>query len=112
MGRKRNDATLSKLGDIYQYFIALFDCFKLKAGEKIQIELQGDDTLISSEINRSFQKEVKHHIGDSKLSDRDQDLWNTLKNWILDYKDNVDFGQLILFTTADIPIFASRYYSF
>lgn len=101
MGRKRNDATLSKLGDIYQYFIALLDCFKMKAGDKIQIELQGDVTLISSD-KESFQKEVKHHTGLPSLSDRDTDLWNTLKNWVIDYSDSMKFNQLILFTTASI----------
>lgn len=101
MSRKRNDATLSKLGDIYQYFIALLDCFKMKAGDKIQIELQGDVTLICSD-KKSFQKEVKHHTGSSSLSDRDTDLWNTLKNWVIDYSDSMKFNHLILFTTADI----------
>lgn len=101
MSRKRNDATLSKLGDIYQYFIALLDCFKMKAGDKIQIEIQGDVTLISSD-KKCFQKEVKHHTGSSNLSDRDTDLWNTLKNWVIDYSDSMNFNQLILFTTANI----------
>lgn len=101
MNRKRNDATPSKVGDIYQYFIALLDCFKMKDGEKIQIELQGDVTLISGD-NNSFQKEVKHHTGSSNLSERNIDLWNTLKNWIIDYSDSMKFDQLILFTTADI----------
>ncbi|MEG2013629.1 MAG: hypothetical protein RR063_10575 [Anaerovoracaceae bacterium] len=101
MSRKRNDATLSKLGDIYQYFIALMDCFKMEAGDKIQIEVQGDVTLISSD-KKSFQKEVKHHTGSSSLSDRDTDLWNTLKNWVIDYSDSMKFNQLILFTTSDI----------
>lgn len=102
MNRKRNDATLSKLGDIYQYYIALLDCFKMKVGDKIQIELQGDVTFISSDNNKNFQKEVKHHTGTSILSDRDPDLWNTLRNWIIDYKDSLQFNRLILFTTADI----------
>ncbi len=101
MSRKRNDATLSKLGDIYQYYIALLDCFQMKAGDKIQIELQGDVTLISSN-EESFQKEVKHHTGSSNLKDRDTDLWNTIKNWVFDYPNSIKFGQLILFTTADI----------
>lgn len=101
MSRKRNDATFSKLGDIYQYFIALLDCFKMKAGDKISIERQGDVTLISSD-KENFQKEVKHHTGTSSLSDRDIDLWNTLKNWVIDYPDSIKFNQLILFTTANI----------
>lgn len=101
--RKRNDATLSKLGDIYQYYIALLDCFKMEAGDKIQIEINGDVTLISSQTKKSFQKEVKHHTGSYELTDRDPDLWNTLRNWLLDHKDNLQFNQLVLFSTADIP---------
>ena len=37
-----NDATLQKVGDLYQYFIALLDCFSLKKGEAMLIETQGD----------------------------------------------------------------------
>lgn len=101
MSRKRNDATLSKLGDIYQYYIALLDCFEMRKGDKILIELHGDVTFISDD-KRSFQKEVKHHIGTSNLSDRDTDLWKTLHNWIIDYSDSMNFDQLILFTTVNI----------
>ena len=101
MDRKKNDATFSKLGDIYQYFVALLDCFAMKEGEKIQIELRGDVSLISGD-NNGFQKEVKHHTSSSKLSDRDIDLWNPLKNWVSNYSDSMTFDQLVLFTTADI----------
>ena len=39
MDRAINDATLGKAGDIYQYYIALRDCFKMKTGDKLQIEM-------------------------------------------------------------------------
>ncbi len=101
MNRKRNDATLSKLGDIYQYYIALLDCFEMKVGDKIQIEIQGDITLISSN-KKIFQKEVKHHTGLHSLLDRDAELWNTLNNWVIDFSNSMKFNQLVLFTTANI----------
>lgn len=38
MTRAVNDATLQKAGDIYQYLIALRDCFELNDGDTLQIE--------------------------------------------------------------------------
>ena len=59
MDRAINDATLGKAGDIYQYYIALRDCFKMKTGDKLQIEINGDVSLITNLSQESFQKEVK-----------------------------------------------------
>lgn len=42
MTRAVNDATLQKAGDIYQYLIALRDCFELNDGDTLQIETNGD----------------------------------------------------------------------
>ncbi len=47
MTRAVNDATLTKAGDIYQYLIALRDCFELNDGETLQMEINGDVTNIS-----------------------------------------------------------------
>lgn len=41
MTRAVNDATLQKAGDIYQYLIALRDCFELNDGDTLQIETMG-----------------------------------------------------------------------
>ena len=72
-----NDATLTKIGDIYQYLIALRDCFELNDGEILQIEIGGDVSVIN-ESGGIFQKEVKHHLSVNNLSDRDIDFWKTL----------------------------------
>ena len=40
MARAVNDATLQKAGDIYQYLIALRDCFELNDGDTLQIPYQ------------------------------------------------------------------------
>ena len=101
MSRAVNDATLQKAGDIYQYLIALRDCFELEDGDILQIETNGDVSIINDTGGR-FQREVKHHFGDSSLSDRDIDFWKTLSNWYTDYDRVKNFSHYILSTTATI----------
>ena len=101
MSRAVNDATLQKAGDIYQYLIALRDCFELEDGDILQIETNGDVSIINDTGGR-FQREVKHHFGDSSLSDRDLDFWKTLSNWYTDYDRVKIFSHYILSTTATI----------
>lgn len=100
--RAVNDATLNKAGDIYQYLIALKDCFELNDGEKLQIEVNGDVSILN-ETGGKFQKEVKHHFGEKKLTDRDIDFWKTLANWYVEFDRIKGFTNLILHTTAVIP---------
>ncbi|WP_127549925.1 ABC-three component system protein [Paenibacillus amylolyticus] len=100
MKRARNDATLSKLGDIYQQCIGLIECFKMEDEETITFELTGDITKISR--NKSFQMEVKHHINETRLSDRDVEFWKTLKNWFGDFERLKEAKRLILFTTSQL----------
>lgn len=97
-----NDATLSKVGDIFQYLIALKDCFELDDDETLQIEVNGDVSILN-EAGGKFQKEVKHHFGEKNLTDRDSDFWKTLANWYVEYKRIQCFSSLILYTTAVIP---------
>ena len=81
---------------------ALRDCFKMKTGDKLQIEINGDVSLITNLSQESFQKEVKHHFGKKNLAERDKDFWKTLSNWYVEYDKISDFSNLILFTTASI----------
>lgn len=101
MNKAVNDATLSKVGDIYQYLIALRDCFGLDSDDILQIEVCGDVSVIK-ENGGSFQREVKHHIGDKYLTDRDVDFWKTLANWYCEYERIKHFSNLIFYTTARI----------
>lgn len=103
MTRAVNDATLNKAGDIYQYLIALRDCFELNDGDTLQIETNGDVSIIN-EVGGRFQKEVKHHFGNKSISDRDIDFWKTLANWYVDYERVKSFSNYILSTTATIQI--------
>lgn len=101
MTRAINDATSQKAGDIYQYLIALRDCFELNDGDTLQIETNGDVSIIN-DMGGRFQKEVKHHIGNKSISDRDIDFWKTLANWYIDYERVKTFSNFILSTTATI----------
>lgn len=101
MEKAVNDATLQKAGDIYQYLIALKDCFKVADGDTLQIETNGDVSIIN-DMGGRFQREVKHHFGKSFISDRDIDFWKTLANWYTDYERIKKFSDYILSTTAVI----------
>lgn len=96
-----NDATEQKAGDIYQYLIALRDCFELDGNDTLQIEVNGDVSIISGNSGK-FQKEVKHHFGKAFLGDRDIDFWKTLANWYEDYERIKNFHSLILYSTSGI----------
>lgn len=97
-----NDATLQKAGDIYQYFIALLDCFSLSKGEAMLIETKGDVSIVSSDGKNRFQKEIKHHFGKRNLADRSADFWNTLDNWCKERNDMSSFAKLVFYTTSTI----------
>lgn len=101
MAKAVNDATLQKAGDIYQYLIALRDCFELNDGDTLQIETNGDVSIIN-DVGGRFQREVKHHFGNKSISDRDIDFWKTLANWYVDYERVKKFSNYILSTTATI----------
>lgn len=62
MSKAVNDATLKQAGTIYQYLIALKDCFELNDSDTLQIETNGDVSIINS-TGGLFQREVKHHFG-------------------------------------------------
>ena len=102
MDKAVNDATLKQAGTIYQYLIALKDCFDLNDNDTLQIETNGDVSIINN-TGGLFQKEVKHHFADKALSDRDIDFWKTLANWYTDYERVKNFSHFILSTTAKIP---------
>lgn len=94
------DSTPQKAGDMFQYIIALSDCFDMQPGDSLSIEKYGDVSCIKKD--GSFQKEIKHHFEDQNLSERDIDLWKTLANWYEAFEEQKIFSELILYTTANI----------
>lgn len=101
INKSNNDATGSKLGDIYQYTIALLKCFEVQEQEVLLIETLGDVTILSQDNNR-IQMEVKHHKAEDNLGERDIDIWKTLKNWVKEFDKFEEFEKLVLFTTSVI----------
>ncbi|WP_025845217.1 ABC-three component system protein [Paenibacillus ehimensis] len=96
-----NDNTLKSLGLIYQAYIGLIKSLEMNPNDKIIMEHLGDVTLISLS-HSSQQVEVKHHLEETTLSDRSQEIWNTVWNWYNNYDEYVDIDRMILFTTAKI----------
>lgn len=101
MTKAVNDATEQKAGDIFQYLVALRDCFELEDGDTLQIEVNGDVSILTGTAGK-FQKEVKHHFGKTTLSDRDIDFWKTIANWYEDFERIKSFNALILYCTSNI----------
>ena len=66
MTKAVNDAIEQKAGDIFQYLVALRDCFELEDGDTLQIEVNGDVSILTG-TGGKFQKEVKHHFGNTYL---------------------------------------------
>jgi hypothetical protein len=92
----KHDSTKTFKPILYQFYIALEKCFDLLENESIYIEKYGDVT-VSSEMNGS-QTEVKDYAKD--LTDLDQNIWKTLKNWLND--PNISrYKNLILLTTQN-----------
>ena len=94
-----NDSTKQKIGDYYQFLIALKDCFEMEDGEELQIETNGDVTVLNSEVG-CFQKEIKHHLNNKKLFDRDIEFWKTLANWYEEYNRFANFSKFIICITS------------
>jgi hypothetical protein len=96
MAKFINDTTLTRQGDNYQYIIALECCLNAQEGDIVFIEQRGDVATEDTSI------EVKHHINDVAISDRDKEFWKTLKNWAENYEVVKNYKSLILLTTSRI----------
>lgn len=93
MGDKlRHDASASIAGTIYQFYIAITECFKLHENERVIIETYGDVS-----VSGQCQIEVKQYTED--LTDLHPNIWKTIDNWLEDDFDISFYKNLILMTT-------------
>lgn len=93
----KNDTTLTRQGDNYQYIVAFECCINAKERDVVYIEQRGD---VATETTAS---EIKHHSTDGhKISDNHVDFWKTLKNWVENYEVIKTYKFLVLVTTSDI----------
>lgn len=97
-----NDATASKIGDVFQYMVALEECFELKDGEELVIEECGDVSRRDSKSQKLIlQIEVKHHLANKALTDKSEDFWKTLDNWLYEFDRIKTCERLVFLTTSD-----------
>ena len=68
------DASESVEGIIYQFYVALDRCFKLKESESLYVEREGDVSTATEQL------EVKRY--NDALTDSHINFWNTLNNWL------------------------------
>jgi len=89
-----NDATVSLAGSIFQFCVALNQCFHLSKSESLWIERFGDVTTSDIQI------ETKQYA--DNLTDNHPNLWKTLKNWCDGSFDHAPYSKLVLLTTQSI----------
>ncbi|WP_144016093.1 ABC-three component system protein [Demequina sp. NBRC 110052] len=98
------DASASAVGHLHQLHWALLEL--LRAGRKdkairVSLETYDDVALLRADGTLDTAEQVKHHQGDSTLTDGSPDLWKTLRVWLEtpSLKD-VSGPRLYLLTTA------------
>ncbi|WP_440095165.1 adenylate cyclase [Acinetobacter baumannii] len=96
-GQTKNAAIKTVLAFHYQVLIGLDKCFSLEDGQTVWFEKDGDVSLISSDITKSSQTEVKDYA--APLTDHHENLWKTLKNWLAPEFNHTQYGVLVLHTT-------------
>lgn len=101
-GQTKNAALTTALAFHYQVLIGLDKCFSLEDGQTVWFEKDGDVSLISSDITKSSQTEVKDYA--APLTDHHENLWKTLKNWLAPEFNHTQYGVLILHTTQPFGV--------
>lgn len=96
-GQTKNAALTTALAFHYQVLIGLDKCFSLEKGQSVWFEKDGDVSLISPDTLASTQTEVKDYA--APLTDHNENLWKTLKNWLAPEFNHMQYGVLVLHTT-------------
>lgn len=89
-----NDATSKLLGYDYQKLVALEMCLNAKKNEHIWIECKGDVATEDTSV------EVKHHGSAHNLTSNSEDVWKTVKNYVIEKSVVKGFSHLVLHTTS------------
>lgn len=89
------DSTSTLKGIVFQFLVALDRCFEMQEGESVYIETFGDVSVLGGD--NPTQIESKCYKTD--LTDLDENIWNTIHNWIRDDFPLEKFSSLFLLTT-------------
>jgi len=95
MKKLRFDSTSTLKGFVFQFLVALDRCFEMQEGESVFIETFGDVSVMGGD--NPIQIESKCYKKD--LSDLDENVWNTIHNWMQDEFPLEKFSSLLLLTT-------------
>lgn len=98
MAKVKFDSTSSIKGIIYEFLVALERCFEMQEGQSVYIERFGDVSVIGGED--ATQIESKYYKRD--LSDLDENVWNTISNWMDSSFPLEKFSSLVLLTTQKV----------
>jgi hypothetical protein len=91
----KNTASLSQLGNLYQYLIALKICIESADGAIVNIEKFGDLTT------EDYNYEIKHHANPAyTLNETHIDFWKSLSNWVNNRDLLSSHSKFILLTSA------------
>ncbi|HDR1156069.1 TPA: hypothetical protein QB234_000758 [Pasteurella multocida] len=101
-GKTKNSALITALAFHYQVLVGLDKCFKLKEGESIFFEKDGDVSLVGQNDSSSLQMEIKNYS--DSLTDNHLNFWKTLKNWLQPEFNQAKYGYLILHTTQPFGV--------
>lgn len=89
------DSTPTLKGIVFQFLVALDRCFEMQEGESVFIETFGDVSVLGGD--NPTQIESKCYKTD--LTDLDENVWNTIHNWMRDDFPIEKFSSLFLLTT-------------
>lgn len=92
------DSTPTLKGIVFQFLVALDRCFEMQEGESVYIETFGDVSVLGGD--NPTQIESKCYKTD--LTDLDENVWNTIHNWMRDNFPIEKFSSLFLLTTQRV----------
>lgn len=101
MPKLKFDSTSSIKGVLFQFLIALEQCFKMQREQSVYIETYGDVSVLG-DLNNSEQIESKFYK--KALTDLDKNIWKSIYNWMNEDFPIDKFSSLVLFTTQKVSI--------
>lgn len=99
-----HEAAFAKLGYLYQIRYALYRAIEDTGAYYIKLEALDDVEVGDSSSTQLFQ--LKHHVGDLKLTNKSVDFWKSIGIWaeqILDSNIQTEEFKYYLITTSSIP---------
>ena len=101
MTKLKFDSTSSIKGVLYQFFVALEQCFKMREWQAVYIETYGDVSVLG---NLFDSKQIESKLYKKALTDSDKNVWKSLYNWMREDFPIDQFGYLVLLTTQRVPM--------